>query len=299
MSGWRQAAGGLAITLVVILIIGASLTTAIAEQRLLVQPFPPTRTSDPATPAPSDTPEPTAAPGEPTESETATDTATLPLPPTTCLPPTGWEPYVVGEGDTLAGIAAGIGVSPGEIAAANCLEVSSLVPGSILYLPTLPPTGTPSPTATSPTPSKTSIPCGPPSGWVQYTVQAGDTLYSLAQAMNTTVSALQAANCLGSSTYIQAGAQIWVPFIPTRTPTKTATPTLTGTPTPTGTPGPTTSPTPTLSPTPSATVSPTPTGTATQTPSPTPSPTPTASPTGHSPTLTEAGTSQSVPSSLE
>ncbi len=61
--------------------------------------------------------------------------------------------------------------------------------------------------------------CGPPANWVQgYTVQPGDTLYLVANANYTTVSAIQQANCKGTSTSIFTGELLWVPYIATRTP---------------------------------------------------------------------------------
>lgn len=292
MSGWRQMAGGLAITLVVIVIIGAGLTTAIAEQRLLIQPIPPTNTPLAPTAGPSST----SGSGEASETlqadETESPTGTIPPLPSSCPPPPDWLPYEVRDGDTLAGIAAAIGASPVDLAAANCLTVTILVPGSILYLPELPHTPTPSPTSTATAlaaVSNTPFPCGPPTGWVLYTVRSGDTLFSLAQAMNTTVSALQFANCMGGSTYIQAGARLWVPFIPTATATQTPNPTPSGT----------ASPSPTASTTPAPTFSPTATAAPTQTPSPTASPSPTPTDTGHPPTATPTGTATPIPSSLE
>ncbi|MBI3158821.1 MAG: LysM peptidoglycan-binding domain-containing protein [Chloroflexi bacterium] len=143
------------------------------------------------------------------------------------------------------------------------------------------PSSTAAPTDTpriepSPTPSATDVNCGPPDGWVLYTVKSGETLFRLAEAFQTTVELLQRANCLGTSTVIIAGQSLFVPNVatitpsptpsatvtPTRTPTKTATPV-----TPTKTVGPTKTATSTLSPTP-ITPSPSPTASASPTPDP-------------------------------
>ena len=67
-------------------------------------------------------------------------------------------------------------------------------------------------------PPATPVPCKPPSAWVIYTVQAGDTLYHLSQVFGVSVAALQKANCLGSSTLLEAGQPLYVPAGPTRTP---------------------------------------------------------------------------------
>lgn len=68
--------------------------------------------------------------------------------------------------------------------------------------PTLVPTGTPAPGVT-----QTPQPVTPP---ITYTVQAGDTLYSLAQRYDTTVQAIMQAN--GMMSYeIRVGEVIWIP----------------------------------------------------------------------------------------
>jgi hypothetical protein len=110
------------------------------------------------------------------------------------------------------------------------------------------------PTATTrynPTPVR----CGPYYGWIKsYTVQQGDTLYHISTLYQTTVSALQVANCL-QGTFIYPGELLWVPNVPTITPGATIIPTFAS---------PTTE-LPTLTPIPyfteTATIAPTPTNT--------------------------------------
>jgi LysM repeat protein len=102
-------------------------------------------------------------------------------------------------------------------------------------LTSCPPTDVP---VISPTVTVTPILCGPPPGWVYYTVQAGDTLFRLSQIFGVSVWQLQFANCLGSSTTIQVGQLLFVPYwYPIHTPifigTLTATPTMIETPFPT------------------------------------------------------------------
>ncbi len=194
-------------------------------------------------------------------------TETLPPPPTSCPPPAGWIAVKVQPLDTLSSLALQYKTTPELLKQSNCLFSSDLTPGTLLYVP---PVATP-----------TRVACGPPPGWVQYTVQSGNTLFSLSQAFGVSVSQLQQANCMPySQTSIQAGQRIWVPNVATRTPTLTPIsiifPTLTWTasplPSPTLTPFP--SPTWTFSPSPppSPTEPPTPTS-----PPPTPPPTATAS----------------------
>jgi LysM repeat protein len=161
--------------------------------------------------------------------------------PATCPPPAGWMPLAVQAGQTLAALAQQYHTSVQALMQANCLLTQTLVPGTVLYVP--------------PVPTSTLPPCGPPRGWIPYTVQPGDTLYSLAKYYGVTVAQLQQANCLGASTLIVVGQVIYVPNLPTRTPSPG--PTLTLTPT---------LPVPTETATPSFTCTPSPTGTFTDTP---------------------------------
>ena len=124
-------------------------------------------------------------------------------------------------------------------------------------------------------PKPTKIKCGPPPGWVIYVVRYGDTLYSLGLAFGVSVRQLQTANCMGSSALIRTGQNLWVPNVPTRTPSPA--PAHTGTPTqvpsataPSDTPPP--SATPTLPPTPTGTAIPSDTAVPTNTAVPTDTP---------------------------
>jgi LysM repeat protein len=71
--------------------------------------------------------------------------------------------------------------------------------------------------------------CGPPLGWVAYTVRRGDTLFELGLATGQTVAALQQANCLATPG-INYGQIIFLP--PVAQPTATLAPTLIATVTP-------------------------------------------------------------------
>jgi LysM repeat protein len=159
---------------------------------------------------------------------TLTSTGTSLAEETACNPPTGWIPYTVKPGDTLNKISAGAGIPPQDLADANCLVDSRLVPGSTLYLPPLEPTAT-------------GVSCGPPPGWEVYAVQPGDTLFNIAQRTNTSVYQLKYANCLTSDN-IRVGQRFYVPYqpIPITSPTvpsaTTQPPTATMIPAPTATP---------------------------------------------------------------
>jgi len=227
----------------------------------------------------------------PTSTHTPTATSTTP-PPKNCPPPAGWGQIEYQMDETWESLAQKYGVTVEELLKSNCFDVNVLpIPGSVINVPLLPsPTATTMPTNT-PTrlPTKTSIPCGPPPGWVRYTVRPGDNLYRLSQSLGVSIPQLQLANCLGSSITIRAGQSLFVPFlpvIPTNPPTWTSVPpTLpppTSTPVPPTQPPPTTAPTqlpPTAAPTqpPPPTEAPTqpppPTEVATQPPPPTEAPT--------------------------
>ncbi len=152
----------------------------------------------------------------------------------------------------------------------------------------------PPPSSPQPTPAVTCT--APPTDWVIYHVQRGDTLFRLAQNHGTTLDAVVSANCL-HTTDIYVGQELWLPPLPaTNTPrpvipTNTLRPTLT----PTNTSQP--SSTPTLAP---ATLPPTiiaVTLTPTFAPPSTPSNTPvpivevSATPTQAPPTITPPPTS--------
>ena len=177
-----------------------------------------------------------------TASPTSTPTFTATISPTTtttpiqtteteaaaCETPPGWIVYTIQPNDTLNKIAADANIAPQDLADANCLVESRLVPGSTLYLP-------------PPYPTTTPVRCGAPSNWVIYIVQPGDTLYNIALRTNSTVSQLKYANCLTSDT-IRNGQKLHVPFQPAplaspTVPIATVLPsTATSTPTPTATP---------------------------------------------------------------
>jgi LysM repeat protein len=99
-------------------------------------------------------------------------------------------------------------------------------PTSTSENPTVPPTINP-----TNTPSSSSAACTPPTGWITYTVRSGDNLFKISKAFGSTVPELQAANCMGSSTTIITGSQVWVPNVATITPTPTKTPKPSKTPT--------------------------------------------------------------------
>ena len=127
-----------------------------------------------------------------------------PLPiPSSCPPPANWSPITVQTGDTLDSLAQTYATSSLFLGQANCLLSPNLVPGTILYVPGQPAAQPPAH-------------CGPPPGWVFYTVRVFDTLTYLSQLFGVTVVELQFANCMEDSTIIRVGQQVYVPNVPTR-----------------------------------------------------------------------------------
>jgi len=178
--------------------------------------------------------------------------------------PGGWVAYTVQRGDTLFKLSMNSGATVSEIVQANCLDLSVLYSGTVIYLPFSPPV---------------RPPCGPPLSWDPYVVQPGDTLYSLAKSRGTTVYSIIQANCLVSNR-IYYGRTIYLPPSIT-TPLPTATPS--NTPVPTSTPEP---PKPDPKPTKKPTETPIPTVTPTVTVNPQP-------PTNQAPTV-NAGPDQTI-----
>lgn len=101
--------------------------------------------------------------------------------------------YTVEWGDTLYSIALRYGTTVDAIVALNGLQNASYIAvGQVLKIP-----GTGSPTT--------------PSTGGEYTVQAGDTLYSIAIRYGTTVDAIQSANGIVNPSLIKVGQKLIIP----------------------------------------------------------------------------------------
>ena len=96
---------------------------------------------------------------------------------------------------------------------------------------TAPAFATDTPPATAAPATLTPTPCGPPPTWVRYTVRRGDTLFDLSRRFGVSQSELQLANCLTDAN-IKFGQNLFVPFVPSPTPTETPPPSETPPPTP-------------------------------------------------------------------
>ena len=193
-----------------------------------------------------------------TQTQIVSETASLTLAPlATCAPaPANWIQVSLTVGDTIYSIAQRYRTTTESLSAANCLTSLDLPVGYVLLVPPVQAT-------------VTAVPCGPFAGWVRaYIVQPGDNLFRIGLSYGVTVSQLQRANCMGSSTTIFVGQRLWVPNVPTRTPGVTLIP---NTPTASNTSQPVvTTEVPTIEP---------PTATSTQIPSTEPPPTLTATAT--------------------
>lgn len=180
--------------------------------------MPPTVALPTATPT---NPPPTATP----TSEKKPSATPVPVVPKCGVVPADWEAYTVQRGDTLFRLAMDSGATVSALMVANCLDSTRLFPGMELHLPQEPPP--PQPICT-----------GPPPEWERYTVQKGDTLFSLARKRDSNVYEVVTANCL-VGTRINAGQLIYLPpsgAIPTATPTELSPADATPTASPTGTP---------------------------------------------------------------
>jgi len=169
--------------------------------------------------------EPTAVPTA-TETPTVTPTATevftvTPSPTATELPP---FPYTVAAGDTCGGIAFTFHVSVQSIIIMNNLDAAcvTLRIGQVINVPYPTPTPPPPPTSTLEPGEATKAACATAS----YTVQANDTLSSIAANYNVSMASIREFNnlptdnvLLGQNLLIPLCARAPDPNLPTPTPT--------------------------------------------------------------------------------
>lgn len=198
--------GALSISLVEFVPEAAPTATSV----LLPSPIPVTAT---ATLLPTATPFPTntAIPGVDTPTATIAPTNTNVVLQSACQHPSGWGQILVQPSDTLDTLAARYRINREDLKRGNCLVSDNLVVNTVLYVP---------PVATS-----TTLSCiAGASGWVKtYVVKAGETIYGIATNHSTTASLLKTVNCHPSD-IIYVGEVLWVPNVPTRTPTRTPMP---------------------------------------------------------------------------
>ena len=168
----------------------------------------PTQTITPSPTVPSPTPVP------PTETPTQTETPTITPTPTI----EGPFFYTVQEGDTLFGIAEQFGVDVNRLLEVNELSFDSIIaPGQQILIPD----------PNEELPTATPLPEGLPRGTeIEYRVQTGDTLTSIALKFNSTEEAILEANEeIEDANSIFVGQVIIVPVnLVTPAPTATGAP---------------------------------------------------------------------------
>lgn len=123
--------------------------------------------------------------------------------------------YTVRSGDNLFRIATNHNVSLAELRQANPELVGDLLqPGQILRIPGCIPDGSTGTTDSVITPdSSVDVPSSgdAPAGSTAYTVQTGDTLFTIARRFNTTVTAIVQANNLTNPDNLSVGQQLIIP----------------------------------------------------------------------------------------
>jgi LysM repeat protein len=168
---------------------------------------------------------PQAVEGTATVTPTITNTPTVTLTPTlaptwTPLPPTE---YQVQPGDSCASIAARFNISVQSIILENNLSANcDLYEYQVLMVPQPTPTASPQPTATLSDIEKTDIACET----LDYRVQANDTLSSIADTYNVSMTTIREYNSMTSDTVLE-GQTLRIPLCerePTPGPTPTPTP---------------------------------------------------------------------------
>ena len=131
---------------------------------------------------------------------------------------TSWNPKIIKIGETLSTIAFSSGITISELAEGNCIKTTErLSVGAVVFAP-----------EPKPFQSSINIACGPPVGWITYTIQGTETLSDVAGAYQATIKSMQLSNCLGNSQAVFIGMVLFVPnVIPvTLTPMPTITPTF-------------------------------------------------------------------------
>ena len=111
--------------------------------------------------------------------------------------PSGTQPYTIRAGDTFYALAIRFNTTVAAIMAANPnVDPNRLMIGQVICIPGAP------------------VPGQCPSGTQPYTIQAGDTLFSLANRFNTTVAAIMAANPNIDPNRLMIGQVICIPGAP-------------------------------------------------------------------------------------
>ena len=137
------------------------------------------------------------------------------IPPVSCQLPAGWVPVIVQTGETLDGLAFKYNTTRDALKTGNCLFSETLLPGTSIHVPRIVATNI-------------VVVCSPgAAGWINnYVVKPGDTFFNIGSRYGVTSNAIKTVNCR-TSDLILSGEVLWVPNLPTRTPTFTALPGVT------------------------------------------------------------------------
>ncbi|MBZ0286847.1 MAG: LysM peptidoglycan-binding domain-containing protein, partial [Anaerolineae bacterium] len=132
----------------------------------------------------------------------------------------------LGGGDNLQVVGAPSEPEPFDVQAVSVAPIP-LLERNVAVGPAISATNSPAPTNTTASVQvqPTSVlPCTPRADWTStYTIQRGDTLFSIAQRFNLTLQQLQQANCISNPNVLQVGQALRVPFqLPTSAPPTTA-----------------------------------------------------------------------------
>lgn len=119
--------------------------------------------------------------------------------------------YTVQSGDTLFRIAIRNNTTVSELQAANQLAGDLIQPGQVLQIPNCASESVSAPNDAAATPGDTSDVGVLPAGGETYTVQPGDTLFTIAQRFGTTISAIVAANNLANPNQLSVGQELIIP----------------------------------------------------------------------------------------
>jgi LysM repeat protein len=122
--------------------------------------------------------------------------------------------YVVQAGDNLFRIAVNNDVSLEEMRAANpdlAGDAPVLQPGQVLQLPNCTASGAPAAQAPATSPAGSVATTAPSGSGTTYTVQAGDSLFTIAQRFGITVDEIVAANSLSNPNSLSIGQQLIIP----------------------------------------------------------------------------------------
>jgi LysM repeat protein len=134
--------------------------------------------------------------------------------PSRCAIPQGWVAYEIRNGDSLELLAAAVNLPIQVLKDANCLVGASLIPGSIIYLPSEIPPATTMFAATA-----VQITCTPPPNWTEHILQPDENLLMLSQKYHVRIADLIAANCYQNATILRPGDIIFLPYPEIATPT--------------------------------------------------------------------------------